>query len=320
MMEQHLFIILFFTGVVPLVLSVSRKYYLIQQGKTWSDAQAYCRAEHTDLAIIESNDDMVRLQNEIQRQQFSSSAWIGLYNDINSWYWSLGHEPLGSMRPWATGEPDNWLGQEWCGATNTWAWSDGSCTKTLPVVCFDDTKTGNQRYIYISNTKTWYDAQAYCKTYHTDLASARNATEISVIQGLVSGWTWFGLIRDTWKWIDKTNFSTISWISGKPDNSLKNENCGYLNNGQADDAKCSDIMPFFCYRIITGQQQIVRVKVRSNQDVNDPAVNAAILEQIKQELKDHGMAENITVKWREQPDGKVFHKETEKNSTGKEEL
>ncbi|XP_047670611.1 putative C-type lectin domain family 20 member A isoform X2 [Tachysurus fulvidraco] len=88
--------LLFFT--VPLVLSVTRQYYLIQQGKTWSDAQAYCRDTHTDLAIIDSNDNMVRLQKEAQRQQFGSSAWIGLYNPINSWCWSMGNKPLGSVQ------------------------------------------------------------------------------------------------------------------------------------------------------------------------------------------------------------------------------
>ncbi|KAK3554331.1 hypothetical protein QTP70_020812 [Hemibagrus guttatus] len=40
--------------VLPLILSFSRKYYLIQQGKAWSDAQAYCRATYNDLAIIKS--------------------------------------------------------------------------------------------------------------------------------------------------------------------------------------------------------------------------------------------------------------------------
>ncbi|XP_053089820.1 C-type mannose receptor 2-like isoform X1 [Pangasianodon hypophthalmus] len=354
-MVQCLFILLFFTGFAPLVLSVPRKYYLIQQGKTWSDAQAYCEATHTDLAVIESNENMVRLQTEAQRQQFSSSAWIGLYNDINSWRWSLGNEPLGSMRQWAAQEPNNRGGNQHCIGINPYGWNDRICSSLYPFVCFDDTKIDTDRYIYISNIMSWLGAQSYCRQYHTDLASARDATENSVIQKVIinSDWTWIGLFRDTWKWSDQTNFSTISWMSGKPDNALGNENCGYLNNNQAADAQCSDILPFFCYSseltfysvsylykftlilkcsfncvlifvfvcifaflrlVITGKQQIIKVKVRANQDVNEFAVKAAILEQIKQKLKDHGMAENITVKWREQPDGKVFHKE-KNNST-----
>ncbi|XP_053097693.1 C-type lectin-like [Pangasianodon hypophthalmus] len=180
-----------------------------------------------------------------------------------------------------------------------------------------NTKTGDQRYIYISNSNTWYEAQAYCRTFYTDLASTRDATENSVIAGLTSSWTWFGLFRDSWKWTDQTNFSTISWMPGEPDNALGNEDCGYVNNAQAADAQCSDIMPFFCYSVLMGKQQIMRVNVRSNQDVNDPAVKVAILKQINQKVKDHGMAENITVKWREQPDGKVFNKKTTNNTTEK---
>lgn len=125
------------TGFTPLVLSVPRKYYLIQQQKTWSEAQAYCRATHDDLAIIESNDNMVRLQNEAQRQHFSSSAWIGLYDAVNSWCWSMGNETLGSMRLWSSPEPNNYAGIESCGLMYSTGWNDMPCTLRYPFVCFD---------------------------------------------------------------------------------------------------------------------------------------------------------------------------------------
>ncbi|XP_058246827.1 putative C-type lectin domain family 20 member A [Hemibagrus wyckioides] len=315
-MEQCLFILLFFTGFISLVLSVPHEYTLILQGKIWSDAQTYCRATHTDLAIIKSNEDLVQLQNEAQRQQFSSSAWIGLYNDINSWRWSMENEPLGTTR-WEPGEPNNFLGRQECGAMSFLGWKDLNCTQTLPSICFDDRNTGNQRYISIPTLMTWPVAQAYCRLHHTDLASSRDATEDSVIAGLASGFTWIGLFRDSWKWTDKTNSSTLSWMIGKPDNALKHENCGYINNGQAVDAMCSDIMPFFCYtKVITGQQQIFKVKVQSKEPVNDPALKMAILEQINQKLKDPLRTEKISVKWCKQPDGVVFHKvKKEKNTT-----
>ncbi|KAK2832634.1 hypothetical protein Q7C36_016096 [Tachysurus vachellii] len=257
---------------------------------------------------------MVQLQNEAQRQGFSSSAWIGLYNGINSWHWSMGNEKLVYMS-WNPGEPNNAGGHEECGMICPWGWADNPCTISSPFVCFDDSYTGNERYIYISTRMTWLEAQAYCRQHHTDLASSRDATEDSVIKALTSDWTWFGLFRDSWKWTDQTNFSTISWESGKPDNVLGNENCGYINNGQAADAQCSDIMPFFCYSDFMVQQTL-RVKVQSSEDVNDPAVMKAILEQINQKLKDHLGTENITVKWRKQSDGVVFHKvKEEKNTT-----
>ncbi|KAG7324707.1 hypothetical protein KOW79_011023 [Hemibagrus wyckioides] len=59
--------------------------------------------------------------------------------------------------------------------------------------------------------------------------------------------------------------------------------------------------------------QVIRVKVQSGQDVNNLDIKSAVVEQIRQKLKDHGMAENTTVKWREQPDGEEFYKEKERS-------
>ncbi|KAK3520950.1 hypothetical protein QTP86_016091, partial [Hemibagrus guttatus] len=56
-------------------------------------------------------------------------------------------------------------------------------------------KTGNDRYIYISTTRSWAGAQAFCRQYYTDLVSIKDPTENSVIAGMVSGYTWFGLHR-----------------------------------------------------------------------------------------------------------------------------
>lgn len=118
-------------------MSVPRKYYLIQQGKTWANAQAYCQANHADLAIVQSNDNIVHLQNEAQRLHFRSSAWIGLYDDVNSWHWSIGNNPLGSFRKWATQEPNNWHGIESCGLIDLNGWNDNTCKESFPFVCFD---------------------------------------------------------------------------------------------------------------------------------------------------------------------------------------
>lgn len=113
-----------------------RKYYLIQQRKTWSDAQAYCQTYYTDLAIIKTDDNMAQLQNEAQRQ-LNTNAWIGMYNDVRSWRWSLGNVPLGSMLKWAVGEPNNFGGNQTCGAITHIGCSDVTCSNMFPFVCFD---------------------------------------------------------------------------------------------------------------------------------------------------------------------------------------
>ncbi|XP_053088325.1 macrophage mannose receptor 1-like [Pangasianodon hypophthalmus] len=255
-MEQRLFVLLLFTGVLPFVLSVTRKYYLIQQGKTWSDAQAYCRATYTDLATINSTDNMVKLQDEAKTQQFSSSAWIGLYTNINSWHWSFKNEPLGGFTAWKSTEPNNLLRNEGCVFIWQETWYDAPCDYPFSFVCYDGEeqhfihrKTGTDSYILISEAKTWYEAQSYCRQQHTDLASVRSATENSVVGGIIyEGSIWIGLTRDPWKWSDQTtNVSVITWSRGNTDDYLMNKSCGCLNGGVADVAQCSDIMPFFCY-------------------------------------------------------------------------
>ncbi|XP_046710803.1 putative C-type lectin domain family 20 member A [Silurus meridionalis] len=309
-MELHLVVILIYTGVVHLIPSVPHKYYLIQEGKTWNDAQAYCRANYDDLAVIKSAENVIEFQSEVQGQNFSSNAWVGMYNDVNSWRWSLGNEPVG-LKMWVAvlKQPDNKIPEELCGGINLLGWLDDSCKNVHPFVCFDDRYSGSNSYISLSSEVTWYDAQSYCRQHHTDLASARNQTEQSAIRSKILLFSWIGLFRDGWKWADGTNFSTIPWMSGKPDNVQGGQNCGYLNNGQAVNAPCSNILPFFCHSLITGRKQYLHIKLVSNQNLYDAAVQAAILEKIKQKLKDNGMAENATLKWREQPDGLVFHKE-----------
>ncbi|KAK2852202.1 hypothetical protein Q7C36_007403 [Tachysurus vachellii] len=311
-MKHHLFVFLLFTGVLTLVLSFSRKYYLIQQSKTWNDAKAFCRATYTDLAIIKTNEEMAQLQNVSQTQQFGSNAWIGLYTNINKWQWTLDNEPLGSFTPWSNGDPNDWVGNERCVGMVWMVWIDAPCEFQIPFVCFDDRKTGADRYILITQSMTWYDAQSYCRQYHTDLASVRNTTENSIVGALISGtWTWIGLVRDPWYWTDQTtDVSVIKWSFGSAHDYLKNKSCVYLKGGlaQANVEQCSNTIPFFCY-VFPTQKKTIRMKLKSSQDVNDPTIMTAIEEKLKQKLKDYGMAESITVTWRMQPDGVVFHKE-----------
>ncbi|KAI5611091.1 secretory phospholipase A2 receptor-like isoform X1, partial [Silurus asotus] len=225
-------------------------YYAVKEKKTWSDAQAYCQATHTDLAIIKTNDDLIQIQDEANRQQFISEAWVGVYNDVNSWRWSLENKPLGNMTIWSPGQPCNHGGNQNCGAVVSTGWDDRACTDIYPFVCFDETKNGSDRYIFNFKMMTWIEAQSYCRQYYTDLASTRDETEYTLIHHRAAPLQlviWIGLFRDSWKWIDQTPLSLVPWKTGKPDNFLQNENCGFLNRNQLEDTLCSDLMPFFCY-------------------------------------------------------------------------
>ncbi|KAK2852199.1 hypothetical protein Q7C36_007400 [Tachysurus vachellii] len=112
-------------------------YYLIKEGKTWSDAQAYCQATYTDLAVLKSKDNIVKLQSIAQTQRFYSSAWIGLYTNINKWQWSFENKPVVNFTHWAVTEPNNIYGNELCSFICYGKWYEAPCTWLLYFVCFD---------------------------------------------------------------------------------------------------------------------------------------------------------------------------------------
>ncbi|XP_027004168.2 CD209 antigen-like protein D [Tachysurus fulvidraco] len=124
----------------------------------------------------------------------------------------------------------------------------------------------------------------------------------------IQGDSWIGLYRDTWKWSDGTIASNLPWASGEPDNYNGNDNCAVASNGLLYDLSCNYVYYFFCHSISTMRNQTVRLQVKSDGSVLDPAVQFSILEQMKQKLKEHGMLENTTVTWRVQPDGNIFKK------------
>ncbi|XP_046699229.1 CD209 antigen-like protein D [Silurus meridionalis] len=164
---------------------------------------------------------------------------------------------------------------------------------------------------------SWYGAQAYCRKYYTDLASSTTATQNSQLEQvfLLQGSSWFGLFRDTWKWVDNPlqDATNLQWYTGQPNNFAGNEDCVVIFNGLLVDRPCMNLNFFFCHTIIRVQeQQILKLHVNSDESVFDPFVQAAMLKLIKQKLEEYGMLKNTTVTWRLQPNGNIFNKQTNK--------
>ena len=112
----------------------------------WTDAQQYCRDKYTDLATIESMDDISRLKAD-----FSYSwAWIGLSDDpkswktsmgidSNSWRWSTtGETSKTGFQMWDSTQPDYKLGKETCGVIDDRGrWFDWDCSATKYFICYN---------------------------------------------------------------------------------------------------------------------------------------------------------------------------------------
>ncbi|XP_055045997.2 C-type mannose receptor 2-like [Misgurnus anguillicaudatus] len=304
---KMLLYLLLLSGFCSFAQSALRGYLLVQQPKTWDDAITYCQDNYNDIAVVAYGNDWSELQKTVV-PYMTSQAWVGLYNDIYSWRWSYKNENVSYVQ-WKSGEPDNSGGKDECGVFNQGTWQDSTCTIYLPTFCFNESATGADRFIYYDFVwKTWLEAQAFCRQKYTDLATIQSLDEMNELNLMVPSYfnPWIGLYRESWKWLDGSAFSptSIYWMTGKPDLTGKGRPCAAVGtDSKLDDRLCSDLLPFICVYI--AKTQIVKLEVKSLQNLNDPAVMDSISQWITQKLNNRGVM-NAKLKWRVQPDGNVF--------------
>ncbi|MCI4386907.1 hypothetical protein PGIGA_G00068200 [Pangasianodon gigas] len=241
------------------MLSTStRQYHLVTEYKTWTEAQSYCRENYTDLATIDNMEDMERLFDTVHGT-YSGLAWIGLYDDLNSWKWSLDDdlfykEGERSFQNWHLYKPSNWFGNISCVYYSVFdmLWREAPCYYTMQFICFDGRGNESERYSHVYQYMSWTEAQSYCREHYTDLISVRNKTENQRIKSLLHGHfsnVWIGLYR-TRSWSDKSNSYFSNWTPGQPDNYGQSAYCTavFTEGGTWTDENCGKTLPFFCYR------------------------------------------------------------------------
>lgn len=109
--------------------------------KTWAAAQSYCREMFTDLATVENQDDNNNLLSVIQGS--GENAWLGLYDDLNRWKWSLGNADLNGnvdFTSWLSGQPNNKYSNQFCVSMTNGLWNNNDCSAKYLAVCFDGKK------------------------------------------------------------------------------------------------------------------------------------------------------------------------------------
>lgn len=71
------------------------------------------------------------------------TPWIGLYDDVNSWRWSMSESDFyrqdkKKFRNWASREPNNNYGRENCvEMRGDGRWNDEFCNRTRSSICLD---------------------------------------------------------------------------------------------------------------------------------------------------------------------------------------
>ncbi|XP_036375368.1 uncharacterized protein LOC118771466 [Megalops cyprinoides] len=144
-MKLDFFVILLFPGLCTLCSCLSHQYHFVNVMMTWAEAQSYCRQSYTDLATIDSTEEVKALM-EVTDSEYNS-AWIGLQRaESASWRWSLADrgfysEGEAEFRDWESGQPNDRVGTEDCVAVErNGKWHDFPCQDNIYFVCYDSEK------------------------------------------------------------------------------------------------------------------------------------------------------------------------------------
>ncbi|XP_022535116.2 macrophage mannose receptor 1-like [Astyanax mexicanus] len=294
-----------------------RRYHYVSESRTWLAAQSYCRTLYSDLATINSMEDMNSLTNEVD-PLYIGAVWIGLKRGTQKrWGWSMGGDTLSQYSNWEA-DPNVYDTEEGCATKyRNGGWFPTNCNSTFQFVCYSD-KQGS--FILVSIYITWREALLYCRTKYTDLASIRNSTEHQQVSDLIKfvRYVWIGLFFDAWEWSDQGTSSFRYWGITQPQNLFQADCVAMIKglSGKWENTICGRKLPFLCYK--EGKQQIVRVKVSSdgNINLNLQTVRSDILKQIQQNLRNQGMNLYVKLNWRRNA-GIIFQPEENKveNST-----
>ncbi|XP_028285300.1 C-type mannose receptor 2-like isoform X1 [Parambassis ranga] len=293
-----------------------RQYYFVPYNKTWTEAQKHCRQTYTDLATIENSEELMVFMKTSKVQL--SEVWIGLYSKVD-WRWSDGFNGSGAeFRAWQTSdsEPDFYTDQFCVNARGQQGWWDDRCAIEYTFVCDRGTRL-DPDFVYVNQSRNWSSAQIYCRENFRDLATVRNVTEKQRVQNLVpSGeWAWIGLFRDpNFFWSDGSSFFFSHWDSLENLIGSMEVICGAASmdrTGRWRFLSCERTLPFICYSEPV-KKHVVKTTMKiglPSVDMNNTTVGAELLKKLQDTLK--GVT-GVTLKWREQPDGKVFHKERQR--------
>ncbi|XP_039532861.1 macrophage mannose receptor 1-like isoform X2 [Pimephales promelas] len=243
-MDRSVFVLLL-SGLLRTTSGVSRQYHYINVRMSWPEAQSYCREKYTDLATVDTMDDVNRLVNIVDAG-YSGSVWIGLKRGTQTrWVWSNGENTLTQYSAWYAGEPKN---ENKCGFIANGVWKSYSCSNQFFFMCY----SGSAGYVRVEMWKNWMDAQSYCRQYYTDLPTIDNSEKLNQIKSIIPSvsWVWIGLFQDSWEWSDKWSRFFRNWAAGQPSQTSGSGDCvgmSTTNSGKWAHESCDLKRSFICH-------------------------------------------------------------------------
>ncbi|XP_023194031.1 macrophage mannose receptor 1-like [Xiphophorus maculatus] len=190
----------------------SKCYFFSTDTKTWTEANAYCIEQGSNLMSIQDIQERLWVRTQIGIEIF----WIGL-NDLvieGVWEWSDGKPFIEYLSYWMSGQPDNFNEMEHCGEVVGYDfghWNDDNCSNKRKYICkyinanpapqcdlaSGWRQHGSNCYKFKSETmKSWSAARHDCVEEGGDLVSISSLEENTFVMGTLSSTHldfWIGL-------------------------------------------------------------------------------------------------------------------------------
>ncbi|MGH0153776.1 UNVERIFIED_CONTAM: hypothetical protein FKN15_025266 [Acipenser sinensis] len=106
-------------------------YYFSKENKVWKEARTFCQSQNSDLAVINSEEELKYLQDKGP----ANELWLGLSDsdEEGTWKWLDGR--VVEKRLWHKGEPNNYQNNEDCGLLTNGLLNDLTCQAKLHWIC-----------------------------------------------------------------------------------------------------------------------------------------------------------------------------------------
>lgn len=99
-----------------------RENHFVNQRMSWTEAQSHCRGRFTDMVTIYNSDINQLLLTIVQNRNDITDgywAWIGLYDNVYSWKWSMKDKNIDvgtthAFLIWLKNQPNNLYTDQYC--------------------------------------------------------------------------------------------------------------------------------------------------------------------------------------------------------------